>query len=49
MSEPEAERDEYARFEELARKVVNTPKPAPDSAGSAGGEAADDESERERT
>ena len=38
------EDDEYARFETLARKLVNTPKPSP---ASAAGEPATDGSERE--
>jgi hypothetical protein len=39
--------DEYARFENLAQKVVNTPKPKPESAEQLPAPA-DDDSERER-
>ena len=45
MSEDEAA--EFDRFESLARKVVNTPKPKPESADVAA-ESADDDAERER-
>ena len=55
---PEAD-DEYARFEILAQKVVNTPKPKPQAPetqsaeqpprAGAVGESSDDDSERERT
>ena len=38
------EDDEYGRFESLARKLVNTPKPSP---ASAPGEPAADGAERE--
>ena len=38
---------EYARFEELARAVVNTPKPALAPAAEPGGEPAEDRAERE--
>lgn len=41
--------DEYARFEELARTVVNTPKPVLDPSVEAGGEPAEGGAEREDT
>ena len=48
MSEPEPEA--FARFEDLARRLVNTPKPKPsadDLPPSAAGEPADERPERE--
>lgn len=45
MNEDEAA--EFARFESLARMVVNTPKPTGDSAEAAG-EPPDEDAERER-
>ena len=44
---PEEENDEYARFETLARNVVNKPKPTSAPAEPAG-EPADGSPERER-
>ncbi len=39
--------DEYTRFEELARAVVNTPKASPAPPVEPGGEPAEDGAERE--
>ena len=50
MSEPDG--DEFARFESLARKLVNTPKPKPSAedlpaAFGSAGEPAEESAERE--
>jgi hypothetical protein len=39
--------EEYARFDELARTIINAPKPDAESAGEPTGEPADDDSEGE--
>jgi hypothetical protein len=43
--------DEYARFDDLARKLINTPKPKPSAAElpPSAGEPAEDGAEREET